>query len=115
MLKANELRIGNWVLIDELPIKLTESNFFIYLQEDGDFMTRCEGIPITPKILVQFGFKRTPTGDFYLSNFKLNTGHHEFRYGDARSTTKVEYVHHLQNLFFALYYKELNLVKGPLK
>ena len=115
MLQANELRIGNWVFINELPIKLAASNFLVMLQDKGDSMTRCEGIPLTHKILTQFGFKRTPTGDFYLNNFKLNTGHHEFKYGDARSTTKVEYVHQLQNLFFALNHRELDLIKGPLK
>lgn len=107
-MKANELRLGNWVkweaiyfrmvsISEEMPVLST-----IEFSTDKIEWNEIEPIPITEEWLVGFGLKITDSNiikDGYIlskingRNFRLN----------------LKYVHQLQNLYFALTGKELTL------
>lgn len=116
-MKANELRIGNWVeqpndgvtrvtaILNDLQIKT----------ETGYIDKYCRPIPLTEEWLLKFGFEKADEiyfieFDVYSMTIKeyekgkyiLNPETH-FNYVD------IEYVHQLQNLYFALTGQELEL------
>lgn len=123
-MKANELRIGNLVLIKCISKELTAIDDYdvqpinIYnLVElsnyNSDFLIK--PIQLTEEWLLNFGFEthKTPSGNFayYTKDiFTFNTNHgwwiNKFRLDNQ---DLLKYVHQLQNLFFALTGKELEV------
>lgn len=118
-MKASELRIGNWVN--------TEGNELIVdgrVINDawmGKFKT-IEGIPLTEQWLVKFGFKRSDTIGKSSSFLFIMIGGSELHINPdngvvwiERNTNVfnnpalIEYVHQLQNLYFALTGEELTI------
>jgi hypothetical protein len=116
-MNANELRIGNWVLDNGFPNKAS-ANLITELWEAERVW--CQPIPITPEILVDAGFylvnhihgysfhamdrkskkdKDKPSIDIY-DNKTLFCSHW---------VNHCQYVHQLQNLYFALTGEELNI------
>lgn len=100
-MKANELRIGNYVKFPNLekPIKVS-----IIDTTETDSTTKCEPIPLTKEWLLSF--------DFY-ENRSNNSWQLDTKYGFA-IWGRIEkgfnaYVHQLQNLYFCLVGKELTL------
>ncbi len=102
-MKANELRIGNW-FIEKDEVK----------QFDGDFyhLLGCDPIPLNTNWLLKLGFEYNDNIGLYQKDgfdvdiedgvychFYLN------EYGDWYKD--IEYVHQLQNLYFALTGEEL--------
>ena len=102
-MKANELRIGNW-FIEKDEVK----------QFDGDFyhLLGCDPIPLSQNWLEKLGFEYSEFEDLYQKDgfdvdiedgvychFYLN------EYGDWYKD--IDYVHQLQNLYFALTGEEL--------
>lgn len=134
MLKANELRIGNWV--SECPFveekhwhhkvdglskrwneKSNKDDIFIHF-DNGDLWDENETfcIPITANWLSKFGFiiKDGKYGKDYYSPenflFVITTRHDGsigFCWDDF--TKEIKFVHQLQNLYFALVGEELVL------
>ena len=118
-MKAAELRIGNWVLkgfpVLE-PERLNASGIaFICSCEMADQSHYIEPIPITQEWLTKFGF--TAKGfkiiqpnyrllewsygkEFYISDMDTNT---------LYEVENVQFVHQLQNLFYALTGRELTI------
>jgi hypothetical protein len=123
MIKVNELRVGNLVIYkqdnDELPV----------LKIDGDSKKVCldlllglnmevgeqdiDPVPLTPEWLERCGFKE---GTNYLFGKHLKLGIHiDYTYiGTITSTSAAfvapaQYVHQLQNLYFALTGEELQI------
>ena len=107
-MKANELRIGNYVL-------LTKDNFYtskIYQLDGFDIYKLDESncfdakpIPITEEWLLKFGFEKNSIDLFYsLKNFIIR---HDFILCDIDIRVEIKYVHQLQNLYFLLTGKEL--------
>jgi len=111
-MKANELRIGNWVeqpndgvtrvtaILNDLQIKT----------ETGYIDKYCRPIPLTEEWLLKFGFrgnerqrvKRFVGLEIYTKDlWRYNT--------KGNNALVVEYVHQLQNLYFALTGEELEL------
>lgn len=118
---AKELRIGNYVITDALLIPRPligkdkaqpMSAWGLWLYSAGEF--EIQPIPLTEEWLIRFGFvlyKRTLKYNIYIKNgdisIKIKSLISSFRiYGFG---IEIQYVHQLQNLFFALTGKELTL------
>lgn len=113
-LKANQLRIGNWFIQYDEPE-----------QFDGDFyhLSDIKFIPLTEEWLLKFGFERTDQKDNSNDDWTWLFYQKDSIYIDGSDLTietasgiviKLEYVHQLQNLYFALTRDELTL-KNNLK
>ena len=117
-MKANELRIGNWVNDYQFkkPLKVTVG----VLWEIENGMDFYERILLTEEWFLKFGGK---TDDFEIDSFVLSSLTCDYRFfktdligGETYWTcekilgdTCIEYVHELQNLYFALTGTELEL------
>lgn len=121
-MKANELRIGNYVdntllhkysnvIISEIHSNLIISTYGEYLELDY-----IEPIPLTEDWLLKFGFEKPKFCGFYQSDyivelndrFVINDRKDGFFYVDAPNLC-IESVHQLQNLYFALTGEELKI------
>ncbi len=110
-MKANELRIGNWVLGASrgLPQQITPATLYQF--------DKLNVLPIflTPEILEKAGFEKTMAWTYaidlvgniklvyYLGERGVSIGFKDY------SDFKCEYLHQLQNLYFALTGEELNI------
>ncbi len=126
-MKANELRVGNYLFVPGIDRKVIVSAIFKshYVCEDSDGIRFEESvrinyqpIPLTPEILVKAGFEnKSSTTDYIFEYGKFIIGGTRKRlfpsvwgedglqdYGDL-----IEYVHQLQNLYFCLTGDELNI------
>ncbi|MGN6438188.1 MAG: hypothetical protein ACTHMM_16730 [Agriterribacter sp.] len=118
MIDPKELRVGNWVLCiyedkSEYPVKvvaITEEGFTtrgdeVYPHKDDEL----EGISLTPEILENCGFEYN--GDHFFKDevclFKLGNSGIHFLYDYTGK--EIKYFHQLQNLYFALTGKELEV------
>lgn len=112
--KANELRIGNWVSSKDTAVQIeeitSETVRYCYGEFTLDFINP---IPITKEGLLRFGFNLKVV---YGSNFwelgkiliiEDENGEFEFAWG-----MKIKGIHQLQNLYFALIGRELKLKDG---
>ena len=124
MIKPQELIIGNYVeyrikdelddrkewwelsIIDSTDLQILESGI------DDDY----RAIPLTEEILLKFGFFKK-LGNYELENFRfhisqpMNFDGFVFCEGYSVITDKIQFVHQLQNLFFALTGEELTFKK----
>ena len=133
-MKANELRIGNYVNYYFPPFDIFEENHQI---ESGGDIQVCinypdamESIPLTEEWLLKFGFigKTDSMGD---RRYYVDCYQHEIMYifenGDfyggylndnmvmnSEGVCGIKHVHQLQNLFYALMGEELSLHKQSL-
>lgn len=120
MIQANELRIGNYARRSTaLPaFKITAKD--IVELEDG--WRILHPIPLTPEILEKCGWIHNPVGIYQLSFERPMTGFaSEFRIwwyrddiciepmGKDTGHIGIEYLHQLQNLYFALTGEELTV------
>jgi hypothetical protein len=107
-MKAEELRIGNWVEIKDQEVKT-------YAQVEGLgnlqhvagqlwSIEELEPIPLTEEWLTRFGWN--PPKDISVS-FSLTTNDIHFVAGNYYK--KIQHVHQLQNLFYCLCGQELTL------
>jgi hypothetical protein len=120
-MKASELRIGNW--IGRRDSKGNYSEFTVYEETfcDIDRMNLSPiPIPLTEEWLLKFGFKREPgrnsfvkpigeSSDLWHFNDKMYIAGSIAVNVDHCTEVKCEYVHTLQNLYFALTGNELTL------
>jgi hypothetical protein len=108
MIVSSELRIGNWVYegIKE-PLQISLGNDDLWHTQNFD------PIPLTPEILAKCGFKNGNNevancdlwNKYWLGDFELDNNGNDFDY----ETTSIKYVHQLQNLYFAIVQKELDV------
>lgn len=124
-MKANELRIGNYVLKSlksgngrKIEVKI-DINDFIRIC-DGSEIYNFEPIPLTEECLLKFGFKETSDKDFIgglytrgKDGFYINKETMSYCGIDYEGTiddiVEINYVHELQNLYFALTKEELTM------
>jgi hypothetical protein len=122
MIKANELRIGNLVLIDGEESEIHGGLI-------ADFETDCfdgkiEPIPLNEEWLIKFGFERRVFAQrneyiliididnqkhFIEFAFPRNEKIQVIMYYDKCFYKHIKYVHQLQNLYFALTGQELEI------
>lgn len=137
MIKANELRIGNWVKVKSgfgkvATIEDEDGDYAGVVANDDDsvwerismaYDTDIEPISLTPEILEKCGFVRDDrrgrrTKLYHYPNISINDN--SFFYFDksfqvldkdlnAKWTVDCEHLHQLQNLYFALTGEELNV------
>lgn len=116
-MKASELRIGNHIqcLDDILTVEyldklLVKGNY----HRDAVWNTsvqlkHCKPIPLTEEWLLEFGFKNNRLGLFDCVKVVDDIGYHIYFIG--KHLKEVQYVHQLQNLYFALIGEELTIIK----
>jgi hypothetical protein len=112
-MKANELRIGNWCASPYEPKIFKVSAMHILHLEEGMDSLSILGIPLTPEILEKAGFVKSI--NFDNTYIKLIKGE-SFILKDCKDGTffvytgiRCQYLHQLQNLYFALTGEELNI------
>ena len=128
-MEIKHVRIGNNLLLYNEVVKVTEIGFRIddyYLRVEGNKNGYCldqfEPIELTEEILLNLGLKYRPCGiqgaDMWqgLAYWDLNGVHLR---GDKKVTnslkiqgfidSEIKYLHQLQNLYWALCGKELNI------
>lgn len=123
MVNEKELRIGNAVLDDcGLPVKIdsietawNERNevYYMFYDHRGSENLDISPIPLTEELLVKLGFGRYEF-DHKENQYRLNDRLIVIRgdfFHDYGTSVKLEYVHQLQNLYFALTGKELEYVQ----
>ena len=122
MIKANELRIGNYLQGDPLSIPRLQmyhngitaiTGFGISAIENGN-ITSLKPIPLTIEILKNCGFVNRFDIYYTINNIISFTSFEgsiaeSFICGDAKIKCKIKYLHQLQNLFFALTNEELKI------
>lgn len=109
-MKANELRIGNFVSKDG---EIYEADFITIRMTEN-----YEPIPITEEWLLKFGFDKVlPRNDkmyYRLNDYFVIEDSRVFLLGDdafeiLKLRQEIKYVHQLQNLYFALTGEELTI------
>src|SRR6185295_14978578 len=117
-MKARELRIGNYIGIIHAGIETKVIAEHIKFIAEGD--TSYKPIPLTEEWILKFGFKYTKakgaggqdqwSGLGFISNGKINfRGHPASLMLEGYFNTNIEFVHQLQNLYFALTGEELTI------
>ncbi len=124
MIKANELRIGNWVLVsvktdndEKLEIRIDINDLRrIY---EGSELYNFEPILLTEEWLLKFGFKLKQNSLFtkkleyiynsikYCDDNKIWIYYNDDNDAGCNAIADLNYVHELQNLYFALTKQEL--------
>lgn len=109
-MKAKELRIGNLVEINAPIINKVIAVDVYHISKIKKNKDCCKPIPLTEEWLVNFGFYEREfsfdKGSFYLTK---RIGEKAYLYQETKSPFRVEFVHQLQNLYFALTGEELTL------
>lgn len=109
-MKANELRIGNWVSNGEIEFQITSKDIYHLDVYVGRVIAN--PIPITPEWLQRFGFEKINhriEGVIYKKEWLKLTescAGVDWRGGHIQRE-RCKYVHQLQNLYFALTGEEL--------
>jgi len=107
-MKATQLRIGN---ITSLGIVfLINQDVFSVIDSKGDWfkntLTEIKPIPLTEEWLIKLGAKKDKIDNtYYLSQLEIMLPNF-FRYKTS-IISRIDYVHQLQNLYFALTGEEL--------
>jgi|ERR1044072_80897 hypothetical protein len=134
MIKANELRMGN--VIEDINGKrfVVDANIISIVAEleskpalnDGEGIRFLRGMPLTPEILEKAGFEFIDMADMgawigikisddialnWIQSFTNNAGINKSYYSIwiGEYNTKIQYLHQLQNLYFALTGEELTV------
>lgn len=119
MIKASELRIGNWVY-NEYTRKPQETYPMMIAQiatiEKEGGQVNMSGILLTEEWLIKFGVTIENTVGGYLKwEIKNSKGRiiklldRKFTWGAGEYSDYILYVHQLQNLYFALTQEELTI------
>ena len=131
-MKANEIRVGNWIK-DPRPFnqetkkffKMTENGYFKATARDIQFAEEFEPIPLTEGILLKCGFKKsrnigcydTDKDAFFFESdkisltidFILSSSNHYYRSNPVDGAIPLKYLHQLQNLVFSVTGQELEI------
>ena len=124
-MRAEDIRVGNYVDYECTTHCIVDINsigcgsYWLNGNNPEDYYTHLyrdiKGIPITDDWLIRFGFKLNECDNYELaylfeinSTFTIINEDRGYFYIDARNN-ELEYVHQLQNLYFALVGKELVL------
>ena len=131
-MKANELRLGNLVTAT-LTNEIYEIGIWaLRVIEDGNYQNSYDTetkvykpIPLTEEWLLKFGFKKQLDKSFakndfsifldkrFKTNLFLQENQEDFKWFSYE--LKVEYIHQLQNLYFALTGEELKIKEDESK
>jgi len=116
-MKANELRVGNWVSIrvgHPFRFELPDFADWYYDHNSHEYGDHIHPVPVTEEWLLRFGFEKRHhywhKSRFFVEwlfdkpklRIVINSAESAF-------ANSVEYVHQLQNLYFALTGEELTI------
>ena len=119
MIKANELRIGNYIQTAYDVVAVDRKLF-----EVGDFENKLHPAPLTEEWLMKLGFKKRESFnfDYYeriipITTFRIQQSERSFTvnenctyaFMDGVFLAEIAHIHQLQNLYFALTGEELIL------
>ena len=109
-MKANELRIGNWVNfnhngVDWGDVKINSNFFKHYEQEEYEN----KPIPLTEEWLLKFGFEKAKEGDYTMGVYTVFIREYISISNYHGYIADIKHVHQLQNLYFALTNTELEI------
>ena len=109
-MKLSEIRIGNYVKVSKTEIKFTAFDYSI--NED-----LINPIPLTEEWLFKLGARYEADGEIYISYFNLHIQERGVWVGaegccQTEQIAILNYVHQLQNLYFALTGEELTTTKN---
>jgi hypothetical protein len=125
-MKANELRVGNWLQFENgvTPKSFVQVNAWFLRQlvhdhknDNPELNGYYSGIPLTPEILEKAGFVYKESGDEVFEQ-EWHIDGHELIWGptsdnsyccDYHCGNEIQYLHQLQNLYFALTGEELEI------
>lgn len=115
-MKASDLRIGNYYL--DIDDNLTElSGYELYqmtIKENTNNLgvKEFQPIPLTEEWILKLGFEESDLGlKFELNDIYIYTHDGVMWYNTVNDSINIEFVHQLQNLYFALMSKELETTK----
>lgn len=126
-MKANELRIGNWVVLErnEIPQNFkvaaidvsNDDNAILILENESLFYRMASDtdgilkpIPITRELLYKIGAKDFPDGESLILNDRLiSFAGCRDQFFDKSSGVDLKTLHQFQNLYFALTGTELEI------
>ena len=129
MIQANELRIGNFLNSERFGIcqviTIYKNNFDVSTEgkhkKEWFLGLECNPIPITEEWLLKFGFEKDEEFDNHFVDFgslkqeiiryAIDSNYFtiELFAGQVFEIENTKYIHQLQNLYFALIQKELEL------
>jgi len=110
VMKAQDLRLGNLYMrgnkVEEFTDQVMHEVIYGALQN-------CEPILLTEEWMERFGFEKWKNEKIWATSGMLIYGSSKdgFLYEKASSRTKLKFVHSLQNLYFAITNKELEICK----
>lgn len=121
-LKSSDLRIGNLVTENTYGVKrngtikaIRDKQIVLRLEHSvlATSIKNIEPIPLTEEWLLKFGFRTEEPYSFELDNISINTKRDlMWIFTKCKNNVEVdltEYVHELQNLYFALIQRELTV------
>lgn len=120
-MKANELRIGNWITEPLSDDKNPFQIWGIYHEKGNDKInnlpiTYFEPIPLTEEWLLKFGFELDYKSDYSISYGHIKNCKFSYKFNITENKSWLEYhggaieckyAHQLQNIYFALTGEEL--------
>ena len=103
-MKANELRIGNYILLKGFT-KPTQ----VWIIDTTETSTKTTASPIllTEEWLLKFGIEKMHDGNYWNKKLCIRKDRNEFYALYEQGRIYIQYVHQLQNLYFALTGEEL--------
>jgi hypothetical protein len=120
MVKPNEVRIGNWLLMEYLDSKYVQVT--AVSDKSGIVINRApitssilKGIPVTPEILLKAGFYKQDENYYVHDESYIWIMLEDMTIGlfilpcENDADISVKYVHQLQNFYFALTGEELKI------
>lgn len=110
MIKAKELRIGNWINTDGKPCRVTQLIGGVVATDDPGMWHNKDSyspIPLNLELVQECGFELRE-GTLFKTGCRLYIIAGELIYDTlASKVTAIQYLHQLQNLYFALTGEEL--------
>ena len=111
-MKANELRIGNYVDLFGMTATVQADDF--NMTEHGIAIEQGKPIPLTEEWLKRLGATKNRDTTFYIEEInwlELNGDIWDVCLVEGYTITQIQYVHQLQNLYFALTGDELKIIQ----
>jgi hypothetical protein len=122
-MKANELRIGNYILNEyDTPSKVREITHYecVFLGDNllKQDLQNCNPVPLTEELLLKCGFNKKARRivwdigwiELWYSSYAKNYQVRFYKTGnDIEKVINIEYLHQLQNLYFAITGEELDV------
>lgn len=121
-MKAEELRIGNWVNLNDGSLKddyrvverVGRKNVEFIIKGCNKVMSSrplssVYGITLTEELLLKCGFEKDMYERHWIKGLCVHLGNNEFYVFYEQGRVFVKYLHQLQNLYYALTGKELEI------